>query len=1398
MKVTLFRSNAGKRAGSALIALLLPVTTAFPLSIYATTPAPNEILSPVASFTGWSPSSSLSVTGDSFSFDAGAYYPQLTGGQVSLTASTVSPSIADASTSGSTVSVQVKSNGTTTVGITGTDATATLTDTVEMKSILLGDTTGDGLITSADVLYINKFVSTKQDPSSLSPEKRRQMDLNGDGKIDATDSTLLMKSYVNKTPVTGGVKFLVSLSDVNDPPIATQTAITGTVQPGLTVTGTYRYLDPENDGEQGTQFQWYRGAQADGSDKTKVDGATSITYQVQADDIDKYLFFEVTPSDNRGSSGTPVIAATSSTVPDTIAPTIASTQPMDDATGVNRIADLSLTFSEPVQAAAGKSIRIYRADNSVLKTYTSNDTNEVDIQGAVVTLKNPNLDDGADFYVEIDSGAFTDLVGNPFAGVSGNTTWNFTTPDTISPVLHTTSPANQAVDAGKSADLTLTFNENVVAAAGKKITVYDKADDSVKFSYDADDVSNVTVNHSMVTIHHSDLDETASYYVGIEAGAFTDISGNPYVGITGSSSWSFTVPDTTAPTINSTQPVDDAIKIDLDAPITVTFDEAIQAVAGKTIKLMKASDDSVLESYDVNDTSKVTINGSSVSLVNPGLSGETSYYLKIDADAFKDMAGNSFAGITDKTAWSFTTKDVAPPILNNASPTNNALDGDMAANLTLTFNESVAAASGKKVTIYNKADDSMVASYDADDTSKVTLNGSTVTIMNSGLEEKSAYYVIVDAGAFTDLSGNPYAGLSAKTDWTFTVADKTAPMIASRLPVDDATGVNRTDDLKITFNEPIQAVSGKSINIYRSADHSILKSYTATDTSQVEINGLEVTLKSPNLDDGASFYVLIDQGAFKDMADNAFAGVSDSSTWNFSTPDTVAPTVVSTLPANLATGVNRTADLSLTFTEPVLPVDGKKVTIRNTVDDSVYAEYTFGTDFEVSVSDNVLTIQHGEFDGLHQYYVEIEAGALKDASNNSYAGMSGSAAWGFESKDIRDLTVTTDNPLSESNLGSGATLTLSLTNDTFKNVDLSSSFTLNHAPTGTSVTGAVYVDDHTATLTLGYDGTDFDTDISDFSVTASGSALTSGRQLTSSVLPITAVVEVLPPVLVSTIPFNNATGVSKSANLSVTFDQDVTAVAGKNIIIHRPEDDGVVQTISVTDTSKVTISGGVVTIQHTPLSDSGNYYVEIQAGAFVNSDGLGNAAIADKTLWHFTTPASPPEMFFSEFLRGSGSHQVAIELYRPGGLTPNPAPSKAYSVFAYQYNTTTNSMEISEIKINAEAWTGVPLIIIDGAFYDFMDVTTVANFSAGYQYFNQDDVIYDWAPRVLKALVLKEGSQVLDVIGDPNATGPGSFLASGGTLVRKQGIVGGSTVYDSYQWDKYPVNTFTKIGNHTP
>ena len=114
-------------------------------------------------------------------------------------------------------------------------------------------------------------------------------------------------------------------------------------------------------------------------------------------------------------------------------PQISTLAPLNHASGVLVGANLVATFSENIARGTGN-ITIKNLKTSSLTVIPVSDS-QVSISGAVLTI-NPTADlaTSTNYAIRIDATAIKDLANNPFAGISNDTTWNFSTAST------TTSP----------------------------------------------------------------------------------------------------------------------------------------------------------------------------------------------------------------------------------------------------------------------------------------------------------------------------------------------------------------------------------------------------------------------------------------------------------------------------------------------------------------------------------------------------------------------------------------------------------------------------------------------------------------------------------------------------------------------------------------------------------------------------------------------------------------------------------------------------------------------------------------------------------------------------------------------------------------------------------------------
>ena len=113
-------------------------------------------------------------------------------------------------------------------------------------------------------------------------------------------------------------------------------------------------------------------------------------------------------------------------------------------------------------------------------------------------------------------------------------------------------------------------------------------------------------------------------------------------------------------------------------------------------------------------------------------------------------------------------------------------------------------------------------------------------------------------------------------------ADTTPPTVDSFTPADNASGVGVTAHLAINFSESVQKGTG-NIVLKKSSDDSVVETMAVAST-RVTISADRVTIDpASNLLANTGYYVQVAGGAFKDLSNNAYAGINDTTTWSFTT-----------------------------------------------------------------------------------------------------------------------------------------------------------------------------------------------------------------------------------------------------------------------------------------------------------------------------------------------------------------------------------------------------------------------------------------------------------------------------------------------------------------------------------
>ena len=191
----------------------------------------------------------------------------------------------------------------------------------------------------------------------------------------------------------------------------------------------------------------------------------------------------------------------------------------------------------------------------------------------------------------------------------------------------------------------------------------------------------------------------------------------------------------------------------------------------------------------------------------------------------------------------------------------------------------------------------------------VTYSGATATFTPAAaLANGTLYTATITTGA-TDLGGTP---LLANYVWTFTTIAPT-PVVTATVPVNGATGVPINQVLSATFNEAMNCATLAT----PAAAFTVTGPGATAVAGTVGCTGAVATFTpASSLAVNTVYTATITTGA----QDPAGTPLAANYVWNFRTlPAPTPPTVISTVPLNLATGVPINQALSATFSVAMNP-----------------------------------------------------------------------------------------------------------------------------------------------------------------------------------------------------------------------------------------------------------------------------------------------------------------------------------------------------------------------------------------------------------------------------------------------------------------------------------------------
>ncbi len=450
--------------------------------------------------------------------------------------------------------------------------------------------------------------------------------------------------------------------------------------------------------------------------------------------------------------------------------------------------------------------------------------------------------------------------------------------------------------------------------------------------------------------------------------------------------------------------------------LTLVFDEyvdagSVDAAAVNVTGAGAGAGSKTLDGADVRSPNGTTIKLAVNQTTSVAISRVQPALLDIKAGAFRDLAGNEFAGAIDVDLE--VTMDADPPALSpDSRPALDLNDGMLRAWFTepvdagsidlARMNLTVASAGNAPAGLLNLRGATAEASGDAVAVALTPAQKAGITSAYLSASAGAQVFLGIDAGAVRDLAYNEIAAVQAsRADVT---GDTTAP--------EPAGGSHRLDmgsgELEVRFDEHVNASAtrtnllelaggGASVNLARA-----VVSPSPTDAgSQSAVVKLTPAQKAA-AGDAAAERLEAESGSFVDLSGNPSG---EANVTLSVAPDMVPPALAAGGQhlLNLAAGT-----LTLTFDEYVdaQSVDASLVAVRSdngttaAALEGARADGPDGADVTLVMSESHAAAVRAAHVSDPPVTADIAAGAFRDLSNNEFAGATG-AELAVTSDDVR-------------------------------------------------------------------------------------------------------------------------------------------------------------------------------------------------------------------------------------------------------------------------------------------------------------------------------------------------------------------------------------------------------------
>jgi len=679
-------------------------------------------------------------------------------------------------------------------------------------------------------------------------------------------------------------------------------------------------------------------------------------------------------------------------------------------------------------------------------------------------------------------------------------------------------------------------------------------------------------------------------------------------------------------------PSDNAENIATGTALTIVFSDDVTPAVGKRIELRKSAGGRLVESIDVNDADRVTVAGATVSIMPFAvLAPLTGYYLTVEAGAFRDTEDRPNMAIAGASRWNFTTAaDGAADWVH----VGHVGLSDGAAGSPDLFHDDGAL----YVAYVDRTRDDRITVMQYADAATGWMPIGTPGFTAAGVRSPSLFvdggipYVAYEqrAGADVQVAVMKFDG-SGDSGWAAVGAPLTA-------------GEDSDPTLFVDGGIPYVA--------YRGADpdnKAMTVRYDAGTGNWAALGDpggvSEGDISTPSLfiDDGTPYL------GYQDYVYPGFGATvlkydASSNTWSKVGPRWFTNDFAFDTSLVIEDGTLYVAYENLAREAAVMKFDAVSGQWTSVGAAGFSADQAFYTSLDVFEGEPYVAYMDSDehnratvmkYTGSRWEEVGSRGFSARMAAEPSIAFMNGIPYVAFEDEgNGQRISVmayaANDVPTASGVQATGTpkvdfTLTANYTyDDSDGDAEGDSTFRWYTADDASGSNLAVVAGESGSTLTLGSD------QIGKyilFEVTpkARSGKLTGEAVFSDAIGPVTAADQPAPPLAVAYSPEAGAGGVAVDAQLSLTFNESVSAMPGKQLIVRKQADDSLVEAIDAANPVDVSVTGATYGYRLAGQLNPGTaYYVLVEAGAFVNADSVAFAGVTDAGAWTFTTAEESP------------------------------------------------------------------------------------------------------------------------------------------------------------------------------